>query len=345
MLTLAACGQTLPVLPDSRLGPSDGASITDAHLADAEPAPAWTQRQPATSPPASDVFGMAYDKTHHNAVIFGGEGNDGLSSETWAWNGTTWSNVTPSGDALWPSARGGLSMAFDEVNDNVVLFGGSLLNPEASASAETWLWNGAVWMQQDPSLSPTARTFASMAYDSTRHETLLFGGVDASSSGVQTPLSDTWAWNGTSWTEKTTAAAPPATVNTASCFDRAHGDWVLLDGKVATSNMDTWLWNGTTWSKATTTTAPPGRELFYFAYDEGRNVCVLFGGYDTGAAVEMADTWSWNGTAWSLLQLNNGPTARSGGAMVFDSDRTDIVMFSGYATSGDVAETWTLGTP
>ena len=302
------------------------------------------QVHPATSPLPADVFAMAFDKARQHAIIFGGEGPDGLNNATWSWDGTTWTNVSPRSGMVSPTARGGATMAFDEANNDIVLFGGSLLNPEASATNDTWLWNGTSWTNQAVSPSPAARTFATMAYDSVRHETLLFGGETVAGDGTKTLLNDTWAWNGTSWTQKTTPTSPPTSVNTASCFDRAHGQWVVLDGKVATSPMTTWLWNGTSWSTATTASSPPGRELFAFAYDEGRDRCLLFGGYDTGAQVNLADTWSWDGTSWTQLSLSAAPSARSAAAMVFDNARNVIVLFGGYV-SGDVDETWLLGTP
>jgi hypothetical protein len=43
-------------------------------------------------------------------VLFGGTGNSGSLSDTWTWNGTTWTQQNPS---LYPSARNGSMMAYD----------------------------------------------------------------------------------------------------------------------------------------------------------------------------------------------------------------------------------------
>jgi len=53
------------------------------------PPTSWTQHFPATSPPARDGATMAYDPATANIVLFGGYGGSYLS-DTWTWNGTTW---------------------------------------------------------------------------------------------------------------------------------------------------------------------------------------------------------------------------------------------------------------
>lgn len=47
-------------------------------------------------------------------------------------------------------------------------------------------------------LSPSARSFHAMAYDSIRQRTVLFGGTDYSVG----PLSDTWEWDGANWIQR-----------------------------------------------------------------------------------------------------------------------------------------------
>ena len=51
---------------------------------------------------------MAYDAATGAIVLFGGGGTHGDLSDTWTWNGTTWTKQAP---ATSPSAREGASMA------------------------------------------------------------------------------------------------------------------------------------------------------------------------------------------------------------------------------------------
>ncbi len=66
---------------------------------------------------------------------------------------------------------------------------------------------------------------------------------------------------------------------------------------------------------------------------------VLFGGVVPGAA-SFADTWVWDGEAWTQL-ADTGPDARSGHALAFDSGRARVVLFGGIASDGTLrGDTW-----
>jgi len=54
-----------------------------------------------------------------------------------------------------------------------------------------------------------------MAYDSTRGQVVLFGGLDANSK----VLGDTWTWDGTTWTQKSPDTSPPARAGAAMAYD------------------------------------------------------------------------------------------------------------------------------
>jgi len=84
------------------------------------------------------------------------------------------------------------------------------------------------------------------------------------------------------------------------------------------------------------------------AFDEDRNVVVLFGGFD----VEYDDeTWEWDGTAgtWTQRITTVQPSPRAGHSMAYDGARGVTVLYGGGA--GDtwewngLAGTWTLATP
>src|ERR1700689_3111267 len=62
------------------------------------------------------------------------------------------------------------------------------------AEAQSIVFN-PTWVQQSPSTSPPARADAMIAYDAAHGEVVLFGG------NSQAALSDTWTWDGTTWTK------------------------------------------------------------------------------------------------------------------------------------------------
>ena len=133
---------------------------------------------------------MAHDPATGNMVLFGGAGSGGDLSDTWTWDGTTWTQQSP---ATRPAAREEATMAFDPATGNMVLFGGL----GGGYLSDTWTWDGTDWTQQSPATSPPARNRAMMAFDPATGNMVLFGGVGSSGR-----LSDTWTWDGTNWTQR-----------------------------------------------------------------------------------------------------------------------------------------------
>ena len=147
---------------------------------------------------------MAYDAAAGNIVLFGGASSTGtFLNETWTWDGTTWTQQSPSVSP--PTRSSQMGMVYDAGTPTVVLFGG---NNSASAGVlgDTWTWNGVTktWTQQNPTTSPSPRG-APMAYDAATQTVVLFGG--SGNGGVQ--FTDTWNWNGTTWTQQFPASARP----------------------------------------------------------------------------------------------------------------------------------------
>ena len=218
IIASASCAFLLP-------GPGAGAST---------PPPTWEQLSAATSPPARNDASMAYDSGTGQLVLFGGNDNTSIFNDTWTWNGTTWTQQSP---ATSPPAHWGASMAYDPGTGQLVLFGGA-----QAGGDETWTWNGTTWTQQSPATTPPARWSGSMAYDSGPGQLVLFGGDGGV--GRTGLLNDTWTWNGTTWTQLSPAASPPARYFATMDYDAGAGQLVLFGGADSTSayNLDTWVY-------------------------------------------------------------------------------------------------------
>jgi hypothetical protein len=65
---------------------------------------------------------MAYDPGTGQLVLFGGNDGSGPLADTWTWNGSNWTEQSPSTS---PSARSDASMAYDPGTGQLVLFGGN----------------------------------------------------------------------------------------------------------------------------------------------------------------------------------------------------------------------------
>jgi len=115
--------------------------------------------------------------------------------------------------------------------------------------------------------TPSARSFASMAYDPADHVTLLFGGQGADGKD----LADTWAWDGSSWRQLHPSTSPSPRMRAQMAWDSDRGRMVLFGGeaqgtgpvpqlgiacvaerpcppvRVGGPLTDTWTWDGNTW--------------------------------------------------------------------------------------------------
>lgn len=149
----------------------------------------WTEKFPATPPPARGGHGLVYDSAHRQVVLFGGMPSQCMTNsfapptvdgDTWVWDGSNWTRKYPANS---PPAREGPGIVYDSAENQIVLFGGD--DGNGNLFGDTWVWNGDNWIQQFPAVSPPARSFPAMVYDAADSQTFLFGG-----SG----LVDTWVW-------------------------------------------------------------------------------------------------------------------------------------------------------
>jgi alpha-tubulin suppressor-like RCC1 family protein len=146
----------------------------------------WSEISPATSPSARSRAMFAYDPATSQLVLFGGGAPGTLAplGDTWLWNGTTWSALTP---ATSPSVRNYSALVFDQSSEQLVLFGGSTSG--SKTLGDTWDWTGTTWTQLSPATSPSARYRAAAAYDPASSQLLLYGGGNLSAYGT-----DTWSY-------------------------------------------------------------------------------------------------------------------------------------------------------
>jgi hypothetical protein len=281
----------------------------------------WTQRLPSTMPSPRSNHSMAYDAARGEIVLFGGY-DTGTLGDTWVWNGTDWTQKAP---ATVPPARYYAAMAYDAVNGVVVMFGGHDAN--SINYDDTWVWDGTDWTQRFPLTSPPALQAHAMAFDTLRGEVVLFGGDTGdgnnspNGSGNQ---SDTWTWNGATWTLEAPASVPPARYFHAL----GGGPSVVLFG--GQSNLgpgetvfgDTWTWDGGTWTPAPSATNPAARIFHAMAYDSARSEVVLSGGVSSNGGTIFGDTWTFEASAPPVSYVASiQPPINADATSVFNKNR------------------------
>lgn len=244
---------------------------------------------------------------------------------------TQWIDRSVSG----PSPRSEFGFAYDTVNALTTLFGGSSDLTFTAVNDETWTWDGTARALED-STGPTPRCDNAMAYDTVRERIVSFAGYDGAF------FSDTWIRDASGW-QMLSVVGPTPRADAFMAFDTARGVMVLFGG-LAPSGMirrDTWEFGDSTWTQRATGGPPPARWIHRMAYDSARGVTVMFGG--AAAAGLLADTWEWDGTAWTEDSIP-GPSARYGHAMVYDVLNGVTVLFGGQSGfsfgQGVLGDTW-----
>jgi len=223
----------------------------------------------ATSgPPSRGSGAMVYDPIGQRCLLFGGYSSQGPRKDLWAWNGSVWTPLSAGpADA---SGRGDFAMAFDRGRNRLVVHGGW---PGSGALlADTLEWNPDTNAWQRWATGPIGNRYAHrMAYDEARQETILHGGYFFFN------RSDTWRWNGSTWSQ--VSSAGPARYVFGLTYDSDRARIVLHGGTTCCGEVEygeTWTWDGSGWTRCPT--EGPRRGYMNVAYDRRRQVLVLPGG-------------------------------------------------------------------
>ena len=156
-----------------------------------------------------------------------------LRSETWEWDGTTW---TLNPDANLPGLIDP-AVGYDEKRGRVVLIGGATSGwhcdsvswdrgysdcVDLEQTDVTYEYDGSRWVAREIPSAPEPRIRASMVWDSQRELLVLFGGRRMSPLSVQVKphgpsypdagalelLNDTWLYDGNEWVRVPTGSPP-----------------------------------------------------------------------------------------------------------------------------------------
>jgi hypothetical protein len=233
---------------------------------------------------------MAFDPNLNETVLFGGFddqcGGGCPYGDTWTYSDGTWSNDTAN-LTISPTANYGGCLAYDPQLAGVIQFGGhnQILGVDFN---QTWLFNATGWHNLTSGTAPSARWCNGLAWDPTDQYMLLFGG----SLMNHTNLNDSWALNGTTWTQISPkyGIAPPAAGFGEITWDATDGYMVAFGGDASFSSIIgnvcglasyTWTYVGGQWTNRTVpgASAPPfPGGTTTLLYDPSAFAVVLFGG-------------------------------------------------------------------
>ncbi len=309
----------------------------------------WKLLHPAHPPAVDSPAALVTDPLTNRLLLVGPSRVAGGPDElTWRWDGQDWAPLQPHD---WPAAFA----AVDDRQDGVAeLFGWANPGPSANPTLGVWAWGGSTWVRladgsvdtRIPGASPPARQFASTAYDTNAHQLVLFGGhgaapgVPSATPLLNTPLQDTWTFDGKRWTRISSSRHPPAAGPNAPAagdmaFDPAGGTILLVD------NQQTWSWNGTSWQVLQPRGEIAGSDqVAAMAPDPATRTVVALtvccGGTELNSALH---TWTWEGRSWSLQDPPGALPAGLEFVMAYDP-ATHFVLAVGTSGTVGPAATW-----
>ncbi len=245
----------------------------------------WTQRSFASAPPPRARGALTYDRSRNALVLFSGyvgPSNAGnYLTDTWLLEASGWRALdagTP------PSGRIG-RLAYDPDRAASVLFGGSFqAGPAQTPQLFQDLWElRSTWNVVNAANAPSPRTLHGTVYAPSYRGVLVFGGFtnqtpNAVNDGALLSLDD---WRTLSWVAPPPvppAPSAPVRWDFAEAFDGLTGEVLIIGGRSTPG-----VFEASTFSLTTTEWRPqpplPGpRASHAAAYDEARNVIVVFGG-------------------------------------------------------------------
>ncbi len=93
------------------------------------------------------------------------------------------------------------------------------------------------------------------------------------------------------------------------------------------------------WLRAAPPMEPSARCCTEMTFDAARGRAVIFGGFDPLRGF-LAETWEWDGSAWTLPSTA-GPSARDSHGLVYDAALGATVLFGGGRDGAPFGDTWT----
>ena len=185
------------------------------------------------------------------------------------------------------------------------------------------------WWPVETNITPAPVARQGLVNDASRDVSVFFTG------SIQTGR-QTWEYDGKDWSLRLDGKGPQVFGNFGFVFDHLRGCPLLFGGTTLTFPEDSVsIWVEDHWEDLGTQGNAGARWSHSMAYDDHRNVVVVFGGLgDNGMGIfQYRDTIELVGKTW-FRRSTTGPSA--GGAIAFDS-RRGVTVLHGARTPG---ETW-----
>ncbi len=283
-----------------------------------------------------------YDPIGKRIILFGGNTNEGLKTDTWAFDPATrsWTKLATVGTP--PSGRFGFDAVYDPVGHQMVIYNGQ----GAGFFNDTWTLNLTTleWKDVSPASDnarPKRRYGSAAIFDPVTRSMVSFAGFTSESGRFQDTQSFDLAnkgWN--DWTP--TGSKPQVRCLLTGAFDPVGRRMIIYAGQRSGALDDIWSFDLATrqWINLTPTVRPPGR--FWstsFVNKDGR--FMIFGGQGAG---NFNDTWEFdlNNRQWTRIDIANPPSQRNSMAGVYIEGEDRFIIIGGTSNNGNLNDVWEL---
>lgn len=331
----------------------------------------WIQLSPSGGPPPGrqNPTGV-YDPGTNRLVIFGGFFTPSFTSFNDVWvlsdaNGLgtpTWTSLIVQGAAGSPPARAAHVAVYDELNNRMIVFGGSpgtgpLFNDVWVLANANGLGGPPMWTKLFPAGTPPPPLIRSAAvYDKVNNRMIIFSG-----SAPLGNVNDVWVLthaNGIGGTPQwikliVSGSSPSPREGASAVYDTANNRMIIFGG----STNDVWVLSNANglggtpiWTELIPDAAPGSpsvRNQLQATYDQSTNRMTIFGGH---AGINFNDVWvlsNANGlggpATWTQLIANDvsgSPSRRCCLAGGYDPASNRLTIFGGFPEW--LNDTWVL---
>ena len=192
----------------------------------------------------SDHHEMVYLPEQNGIFLFGGWTGEGVTGQTWLWNGN-WRLLADTDKA--PPPRSAFGMTYNQQRHRVELFGGLWLNGQY---ADSWAWNDGQWHLLSGPYENSSLDHHTMFFDEALGEALVFGGKDyryRMSGGTRQLTS-------AGLVEAMTNEGPGPRHSVNVAYDSSRDRGFLFGGKIYEGDEqlpldDLWLWENGAWHR------------------------------------------------------------------------------------------------
>jgi len=248
-------------------------------------------RWPNSRPVFDPVLGMTM-------MIAGGDMGNAL--ETWQWGGSNWAMR----DTSLPGLTGPAILGFDAATNQLIMTTGSTVSTPNSVTsvASTWAFDGTKWQQVAGADSPEQREYTNMAYDPKHRQLVLFGGQNFQNRPHENQT-DTWTWDGTSWTRRYPAVSPQGGFDSL-VYDPDTQQLLLLEAanfldRTNPVHFSMWTWDGDAWYQLHPAALPAYGPSPQMAYDFANHQLLLVEGTSEGDLTTQ--TWIYEAGTWKRV--------------------------------------------